>query len=172
LQQLPEGRRAEDAATIRVETHWRGLTLNNYAPVTTLAAKFSMPHIVAVAALFGHAGADAFAATTLRDPAVSALRSKVELAPFAPELAWPNDRPARVTFQFPEGVEVKAECLSARGGPDRPFTTEEILEKIAGIAAPVYPGLAAVARRLVQLDATTLKQSWNDLVDQLAAPVR
>ncbi|MGH6887216.1 MAG: hypothetical protein ACREGK_14205, partial [Geminicoccales bacterium] len=161
---LSDGWSPGDVERIRIETHWRGLTLDNRAPATTLAARFSMPHIAAVTGLYGHAGAEAFAASTLSDATVAALRARVELAPFEPELPWPNDRPARVTWRLADGTEVQTECLSARGGPDRPFTPEEIARKIAGITAPAYPAMPAVIDRLLALDPATLAERWDSLV--------
>ena len=43
------------------------MTLDNREPATSLAAKFSIPHIAAAACLYGHAGADAFAGAHLND---------------------------------------------------------------------------------------------------------
>jgi len=164
--QAPD-RAAADLERIVVETHWRGLTLDNRRPATSLAAKFSMPHIIAAATVMGHAGAEAFSASTLTDPAIGALRDRVELEPFAPEQPWPHDRPARVTWIFKSGEQVDAECLSARGGPDRPFAPDEIMTKLRGITAPVYPNLAGVAEELVGLEDTVLATRWNDIVTRM-----
>jgi len=70
--------KAGEIARIHIDTHWRGRTLDNVDPATTLAAKFSMQHILATTAIHGHAGAEAFHASTLADPAVAALRMRVE----------------------------------------------------------------------------------------------
>lgn len=153
---------------IVVDTHWRGLTLDNRAPATSLAAKFSMPHIVAATTLIGHAGAEAFAATTLDDPAIAALRDRVELRAYEPEMPFPNDRPARVTWVLRSGERLTAECLSARGGPDKPFEPADILAKLGGIAAPVYPGLADAAEKLIALDPDMRARSWADVVGDIA----
>ncbi len=165
----PEIDAAADLEAIVVETHWRGLSLDNREPATSLAAKFSMPHIVAAASVMGHAGAEAFSAESLGHPAIAALRQRVELKPFAPERPWPNDRPARVTWRFKSGETRQAECLSARGGPDRPFSREEILAKIGGIAAPVYPAMAQVAEALTALDPELLGAGWDDLIARMTA---
>jgi hypothetical protein len=39
-----------------------------------------------------------------------------------------------------------AECKSARGGPDRPLSDGELLDKIERLAAPVLPELGRLAR--------------------------
>lgn len=152
---------------ITVDTHRLGMTLDNRKPATSLAAKFSMAHIVAATCVLGHAGADAFAGSTLTDTAISDLRARVSMTPFAPEQAWPLDRPARVTLELEDGTRLSGECLSARGGPDRPFSTEEILAKIAKITAPVYPAMAGVAQRLIALDPATTRRTWRETVAEI-----
>ncbi|MEQ8816963.1 MAG: MmgE/PrpD family protein [Thalassobaculum sp.] len=149
---------------IHIDTHWRGRKLDNARPATTLASKFSMQHILASTAAHGHAGAEAFHASTLADPAVSALREKVSIGVFEPEPAWPNDRPARVTVEAADGTRVTEECLSARGGPDRPFAPEEIRAKIAGIVEKPYPRMAPVLLRLLDLDPELLATPWDRMV--------
>lgn len=149
---------------IEVATHWRGRSLNTVEPETSLAAKFSMPHIVAATTLIGHAGQEAFADGLLKDPLLDGLRKRVHLSAYEPEPAWPNDRPARVTWKFTDGRTAVAECLSARGGPDRPFTPTDILSKLEGITHPVYPGLADLALQITELAPDVLATSWRDLV--------
>jgi 2-methylcitrate dehydratase PrpD len=158
---------AGEIESIVVETHWRGLTLDNRAPATTLAAKFSLPHIVAVASQFGHAGADAFTSATLDDPAIGALRARVEMRPFEPERPFPHDRPARVTWVLASGERLEAECLSARGGPDRPFSPAEIMAKVSDITAPVYPAFAPVAEGLIALEPGLMVEPWEAVVERL-----
>ena len=157
----------EDIATIVVETHWRALTLDNPAPANSLAAKFSLPHIVAAASLLGHAGTAAFSAASLADPAIAALRLRVELKPLMPEQPWPNDRPARVTWVLKSGARMAALCMSAQGGSDKPFAPGDILAKIGAIAGPVYPNMAATAEALVGLDRDTLALGWDDVVARM-----
>lgn len=166
-------RRPEAAAIkrITVETHRLGQTLENRSPATTLAAKFSMAHIVAATCALGHAGAEAFAGSTLSDPTIADLRQRVTLTPFLPEQAWPLDRPARVTLELADGSLLKGECLSAQGGPDRPFSTEEILAKIAKITASVYPAMAGVASRLIALDPGTTRRTWRETVGEITGVV-
>lgn len=151
-------------ARVIVETHRLGMTLNNRTPETTLAAKFSMPHILAATCTLGHAGAEAFASTTLTDEAISGVRERVELRPFEPEMAWPKDRPARVTLELTDGTRRTAVCESARGGPDRPFSMEEILAKIEGITGSVYPDFRRVAEKLIAAVPDTLAASWSSVV--------
>ena len=166
LARRPDVEAASDIERIVVETHWRGLALENRRPATSLAAKFSLPHIVASISHLRHAGAEAFSAASLRDPAIAALRERVELARYRPEPS-PEDRPARVTWLLRTGERLEAECRSARGGPDRPFAPSEILEKMRGITAPVYPRMAEICQALVALDDALLDTTWTDAVARM-----
>lgn len=162
-----------DAAGIKaihIDTHWKGRHLDNADPATTLAAKFSMQHILAATARFGHAGAEAFHASTLTDPAIADLRHRVSIDAFQPEPAWPNDRPARVTWVMGDGARVTEECLSARGGPDRPFEPAEVRAKIRGIVDAPYPAMGPVLEQVLDLDPATLGRSWGEIVAAMTTP--
>ncbi len=165
--QLPDDRDASNIKSIHIDTHWRGQTLDSVAPPTTLAAKFSMQHILAASAHFGHAGAEAFHASTLTDQAIARLRESVTIGAYDPEPEWPNDRPAKVTWQLDDGLQITEEVLSARGGPDRPFTPDEIKTKVSGIVDPVYPDMFAVLDRVMALADDVLDRPWSTLVRQM-----
>jgi len=170
LDSRPHTDPARDLRSVRVETHWRARKLDNVHPETTLAAKFSLQHILATTALHGHAGAPAFHADTLSNPAIAALRDKVTIAPFEPELGPPNDRPARVTWEIEDGSLVACECSSARGGPDRPFTEAEIRSKIRGILIEPYPGLSGAVMEIMDLAPGVLARPWRETVAAAAGP--
>lgn len=157
-------------ASITVETHEKGLVLDNAAPETTLAAKFSMQHMVAATLHFGHAGAAAFHAGTLHDPAIAALRERIILARLLPELPPPEDRPARVTVTLSDGRTEIVETLSARGGPDRPFMPQEITAKIAGILAAPYPAAMAHLAPILALEGEALRTPFAQTIAAIVAP--
>ena len=152
---------------IVLETHRPGMS--NKAPGTTLAAKFSFEHVVATTQVHGHAGHEAFAASTLHDPQVARLREHVELKQFSPALPRPHDRPARLTLHFDDGTSIASECLSARGGPDQPFDEAVILDKVDRIVRDVYPRFTATIRSLMALGDNTLATRWADEVSMLTA---
>ena len=108
--------RSAELEQIVVETHPLAMQLTTVEPETTLAAKFSIPHAAAAIAARGSAGQESFAETTLQDAEIAKLRRIVEMRPHPSVGAWPNDRPARVTWRFRNGEQGAAECLSARGG--------------------------------------------------------
>lgn len=154
-------------ALVQVETHAAAMPLKNYRPATTLAAKFSVPHIVAATLVTGHAGVEAFTQHALADVEIAQMRGRVEMRPFEPQLSPPHDRPARVTAILADGGTLTRECLSARGGPDRPFPESVLWDKIAALAQPAYPNFRAVFEDIVGLDARCLIQNWPQTVAAL-----
>ena len=148
--------------SVTVATHALALPLQDAAPTTTLGAKFSMPHAVAAALTTGSGGAAAFAADALDAPPLRELRPRVRVEPFAPALAPPNDRPARVTVRMRNGQTLSAQCLSALGGPDRPLGDDAVFAKVDQLAAAVYPRMRDVLESVFRQDAARLAQGWAD----------
>lgn len=154
-----------DATTrIVVEASRLGMTLDNPTPATTLAGKFSMQHIVATTLVNGNAGHGAFTAAMLGRADIVRLREKVSVTPLLPERSAPHDRPARITVTLEDGRSYAEECLSARGGPDRPFTDEEVHDKIASLTAAAYPRFAPAVRRLLRAPERFAERRWDALV--------
>ena len=69
-----------------------------------------------------------------------------------------------MTWTLDDGSTVFEEVLSARGGPDLPFTPDEIRTKIRNIVNVPYPDMSAVTDAILDLDQTTLSQSWRETV--------
>ena len=155
---------AKRIESIHLETHKKAWIMDNPDPATTIAAKFSIQHIAATAAIHGGGDAEAFSSDSLRHPEVAALRQKVTTSPYEPLPDWPNDRPTRVTWTLDDGSTVSEEVLSARGGPDLPFKPDEIRTKIRNIVHVPYPDMSAVTDAILDLDQTTLSQSWRETV--------
>lgn len=165
----------ERIARIQIQTHRLGMTLDNYQPVTTLGAKFSLPHALAASLVYGHGGAQAFDTPSVADARVARLRDLVEMQLVAEELPWPHDRPAFVTLVDENGRSYSANCLSARGGPDKPFSDGELWAKIDGLSRASAPGLCAAmqslhARCISRSSDKSFAQPWRDLVDQFFSP--
>lgn len=154
---------------IAVETHPLAVPLANPRPLTTLGAKFSLPHAAAAAVVMGSGGADAFMSATLHDPRIARLRDRVSVAPYEPLPPAPNDRPARVRIRYANGREQTAECLSAQGGSDRPFPPSVFINKITALTAPVYPRFVSVFQALMELEDDMLARPWSTHVERLCA---
>lgn len=166
-QRLLTRAKAEDVVGIHLDTHEKARLMDNPDPVTTIAAKFSIQHIAATAAVHGNGSAGAFSASSLGLPEVARLRHAVTLAPYQPLPVWPNDRPTRVTWTLADGTKLTEEVMSARGGPDLPFSPDEIRAKVHGIVTPAYPAMPDLLDAILGLDAATLNASWSDLVQQM-----
>ena len=146
------GLEAGAVAEVCVQTHPLALALDDADPANVLAAKFSVPHAVAAVLVTGSTDPDVFSGALLSDPRVAAVRRRVRLAPHPDIGAPPHDRPARVTVTTRDGAEHTAEVRSARGGPDRPLTTGDLLDKWAALTRHRAPSFAVAAATL--LDGT------------------
>jgi 2-methylcitrate dehydratase PrpD len=154
--------------SVEIATHALARPLMNPRPDTTLGAKFSLPHAVASALVMGSGGAEAFAFDTLARPDIGALREKVRVKSYERDLPPPDDRPARAEIRLRDGRVLSAECLSARGGADRPLPPSTVDDKIAQLAAPVYPRIAATLAPVRALDPQALQRGWRQTVDAFA----
>lgn len=154
---------AASIVKVQVDTHAGAMPLKNYQPATTLAAKFSVPHIIASTLVTGHAGVEAFTQSAIRDPEIARLRERVELHLFEPKLGPPHDRPARVTAVLEDGGTLTSECLSARGGPDRPFPESVLWDKSVALAQPAYENFRPVFEQIVALDPAWLAKGWPEV---------
>jgi 2-methylcitrate dehydratase PrpD len=134
-----------------------------------------MPHALAASLVYGHGGAEAFSTEALDDERVARLRHRVDMRLVAQELPWPHDRPAFLTLQGTDGRSYSAQCMSARGGPERPFDDEDLWAKIQALSHASAPGLTSTLRRLhadcaASATAAALSRSWRALVDQFFTP--
>lgn len=172
LAKHPELQGGTGVSQIELQTHRLGMTLNDTEPVTTLGAKFSMPHALAASLVYGHGGAEAFSTQSMKDERVARMRQSVAMRLVDEEMPWPHDRPAFVTLVTADGQRFSANCLSARGGPDRPFSDDELWQKIDDLSQTSAPGLKIAMQSLhdqctrPSQDATWHK-TWNVVVDQM-----
>lgn len=164
VKRWPDGKGPDNVARLVVEGHRLALTMDNRNPPTTLAARFSLPHIVAAVCVLGRADVEAFAASTLDHPDIIRIREMIELRLYAPEMPWPHDRPARVTMMLDDGPTLVEECLSAEGGPDRPFPAEAILKKCAGLTRGLYPAFRRISQGLYEISDHILAEDWKKVV--------
>lgn len=165
---LMEAGPVEAIESVEIATHALARPLMNARPDTTLGAKFSLPHAVASALVMGSGGAEAFAFDTLARPDIDALRRRVRVKPHDRELPPPNDRPARAEVRLRDGRVLAAECLSARGGADRPLPPSTVDDKLAQLAVPAYPAIAEVLAPIRALEAVSLRRGWRQTVDAFA----
>ncbi len=94
-------------------------------------SQVSVQHSVAAVLLFGQADPAQYTDACVRDPAVMALRAKVEVVQ-DPNIAVDA---AAVQIFTADGEEHSAEIAHARGSVARPMTDRDIEEKVVALAA-------------------------------------
>lgn len=130
--------RADEVRRIEVATYRFASVMRNPNPANYFASKYSLPHAAAAMVVRGHAGYAALDDFALADPAIAALRHRVQIDedPAMSALA-PRLRPARVTLTLTDGRSTTHSCDSHRGDFDRPFAQSEIRAKFGELAETV-----------------------------------
>ncbi|MGA3399225.1 MAG: MmgE/PrpD family protein [Acetobacteraceae bacterium] len=164
---LPASGALDAIETVVVETHELATRLLNRQPETTLAARFSLPHVVASALLRGDAGAAACAAASLHDPAIAALRERIEVTLLTPALPPPHDRATRISIQLRDQRRLHSLCRSAIGSPDRPLDAAAFQRKLHDATAPVYPAAGSVLGDLMRGEPALLDLGFAAFVAKL-----
>lgn len=152
----------DDIEQIRLEVPADKSDLDDQAPTTTLAARFSYPHVAATTLYHGHATAAAFSSATLELPAIDRLRHKVAVAPFDMSNAVKGYRyPAAVSITMRGGAVHSARCTKPLGVDGVQHPSETILRKIEDLSAAHHPRFGRAARELVALDPRHLDAPWS-----------
>jgi 2-methylcitrate dehydratase PrpD len=125
-------------ARIDIATYRFASVMRNPDPPNYFASKYSLPHAAAVMVVKGNAGFAELDDAALSDPAVAALRHRVEITEDpAMSAVAPRLRPARVTVTLSDGRQVTKACDSHRGDFQRPFAEAEIRAKFRELAGVV-----------------------------------
>ncbi|WP_427185327.1 MmgE/PrpD family protein [Bordetella bronchialis] len=133
---LAQGCEVFDAGVrIDAEVHAFAVGMAQRDVRTSLAARFSIPHLLAVAWLHGRTDADALGAAFLRDARVARLREAIRLRPLRPALPPPHHRAARVTVTLGDGRSGQAQCLSPLGSQAKPLDSADIARKCLALAS-------------------------------------
>lgn len=164
-----KGRSADEISRIVVETHPLAEPLDDPSPSTVLGAKFSLPHAIAAVLIVGNTEPETFGSKHLETQSVARLRNTVEIARYPGPLTPPHDRPARVSITMQSGETHVAECRSAIGGPDRPLTEDDVLEKVDRLTSTRAPQFTRVATDLLagRIEGST---AWNEILEQMWSP--
>jgi 2-methylcitrate dehydratase PrpD len=130
----------EPAAIERIEvaTYRFAAVMRNAQPRNFFASKYSLPHAAAVLAVRGKLDHAAMDDSALHDPAIAALRARVQVSEDpAMSAVAPRLRPARVTVVLKDGRQATHGCESHRGDFNDPFRPEELRAKFRGLAGLV-----------------------------------
>jgi 2-methylcitrate dehydratase PrpD len=122
-----------------VQRLWEPLAAKQRPP-NGYAAKFSTPFNVAVAFITGGAGFEAFGESTVADPRVLALASKVRYQ-VDPENPYPARYTGHVKMTLKDGRVFEERQPHIRGGVHEPLAREDLERKFRGNAA--YGGWSA-----------------------------
>ena len=158
-------------AEVRINTFAAAAALFPGMPDTTSEAQYSLAFAVASMLVHGRLGIDQITGAGLSDPAVARLvaRTKVAVEP-RHEARFPDGRWSDVEIVMADGRSLSSGDTDARGGPDTPFTEDEILAKYRAFAIPAL----GEARAQAILDATLSLETgrpFADLARHLYAPV-
>jgi 2-methylcitrate dehydratase PrpD len=140
-------------ATIRVDTYGDALAFcDKPAPRSTIEAKFSLQHAVAVTLLQGRPTLADFEPPALARQDLAAMRACVNVAEsLRYSRAYPLHFGAAVAVTLADGTLLSAEVPDALGDPENPLAEDAILAKAtmlmqtAGVASPADVIAAAMA---------------------------
>ena len=163
LRLAKKGFAAEDVAGVLCETAegyvhrlWEPLH-SKHRPANDYAAKFSAPFNIAVAFVTGSVGLEAFSETTVRDPRILALASKVRYV-VDPNNPYPKAYTGHVKMTLRDGRVFEERQPHIRGGVHEPLAREEIEGKFRGNTQ--YGGWdPARAERLLQFARSAFDNS-------------
>jgi 2-methylcitrate dehydratase PrpD len=146
-----EGLDPQAVQRVEVETYDMAATLNDPAPETPLAGRFSVPYVVAVTLLRGDAGPDSFRSEVLGDAAVLDLARRVTVCEEPAFTAMtPARRPARVRLHLDDGARREMTVTGSKGDPDLPMSDAELQSKFEKLVQPVI-GVQATEEAWVML---------------------
>jgi len=169
---IEHGMRPEDITGIEVRSFQNAVRLFDRVPETTSQAQYSLAFAVAVMAVHGTIALDHISGSGLNDPDVARLvgcTSAIEDARH--EANFPSGRWADVTVHLRDGRSLHSEDTHARGGPERPFSRKDIIEKFNEYAYPILGNDRADAIRDAVLSLPEDRARFSDLSRHLfAAP--
>ena len=121
-------------ASLRVDVHPVAVRITGVLePTTGLQSKFSIYHSAAVALVDGNAGIPQYTNEKALDPAITALRRKVEVVA---DESLRNDE-ARAYLRLQDGRRFETHVPHASGTVDNPMSDAAIVAKFIANAAPV-----------------------------------
>lgn len=168
---LEHGLTPQQIAGVRVNSFRHAVALFAGMPDTTSKAQYSLPFAVATVILYGRIGLEHISGSGLHDPAVAALLKRIEVTEAERHSArFPHGRWADVQIETVDGRILDSGDIHARGGPEAPFTPDDIIDKYMEFAAPVLGRERAqmICDRILGL--TKPESRFGDLAALLYAP--
>ncbi|WP_368912022.1 MmgE/PrpD family protein [Taklimakanibacter deserti] len=158
-------------ARVRVNSFHHAAALFAGMPDTTSKAQYSLAFAVATMIIHGRIGVEHISGAGLEDAAVAAMLKRIEVVESARHSArFPEGRWADVRIETMDGRVLESGDVHARGGPEAPFTPDDIIEKYMEFAAPVLGQARAAAIRDRILGLTMRESRFGDLASLLYDP--
>lgn len=129
--------RLDDIQSISVATYNIAATLKDSAPKTPLAGRFSLPYVVAICLILGHANRDAFTEDKLQDSSIQSLANLVTVSEDKTFTEMtPAKRPSRISIHLKDGTTLTETVYGSKGDPDQPMSDEELKAKFMNLVEP------------------------------------
>ena len=138
----------DQIARIDIRSFPNAIALFPDMPATTSQAQYSLAFAVATMLKHGEIGLDQISGASLGDADVAGLVARTHLT-VEPrhEARFPSGRWADISITLNDGRAVHSGDINARGGPDDPFSADQIVEKYMTFAAPALGETRAAALR-------------------------
>lgn len=161
-----EGEKQIFPEKIKIKTYKRASSLSDQSPSNALAAKFSIPYAIAVAALYGVTDHKAFDKSILTDPDIKKLSSRIEVE-YAEDLEkiYPEKMPALVEIYDSSNELYSAQTDIATGGPGHEMAEQEIINKFLRLTENVYE--EEIQGQIIDIILNLESYLFSDLINSL-----
>ncbi len=164
--------RPERLASIEVNSFHQAVCLFGGLPETTSKAQYSLPFAVAVMAVHRRIGLEHISGQGLVDPAVAQFLDRITVRESPRHSSrFPLGRWADVTIRLTDGGELVSGDVHARGGPEAPFSPDDIIAKYMEFAGPVLGERRASAIRDHVLGLVKPESRFADLAQFIYEPI-
>ncbi|MFO1060443.1 MAG: MmgE/PrpD family protein [Dongiaceae bacterium] len=145
---LAHGIAAGQVEAVQVNSFDYAASLFQGLPETTSKAQYSLPFPVATMLVHGRIGLEHISGAGLADPAVAAMVRRITVAAVPRYQArYPAGRWADVEIRLKDGRVLASGETHARGGPERPYAAQDIVDKFMEFAVPPLGQARAAAIR-------------------------
>lgn len=158
----------EAIAKIEVRSFHNAVQLFAGMPRTTSEAQYSLPFAVATMIVHGSIGVEHIAGDGLACPQVAALVERTTMIEDERhERRFPEGRWSDVVLHLTDGAVLRSGDTEARGGPERPFSTADVVAKFESFAEPALGASRTTAIREATLGLTKAERPFSDLTRHL-----
>ncbi len=159
---------ADHIAKIEIRSFHNAVQLFPGMPSTTSEAQYSLPFAVGAMIVHGRIGVEHISGAGLADPGIAAMVGRTRMIEDARhEARFPEGRWADVTFHLTDGTVLRSGDVHARGGPERPFSQADIVEKFMELAVPPLGETRAAAIRDAALSLSQPEAQFSTLTRHL-----